>query len=103
MYYFVDLRANRFCKQYSQTNSLSLSCSIIVDKIDKNRDQQVTQEELEDWVRHVARRYVYDDVDNVWDYHDLNKDGYIDLAEYQNVSFGVIEGETMQPLSFAAF
>lgn len=53
----------------------------------------MSQEELEEWVRHVAKRYVYDDVDSVWDYHDLNKDGYIDLAEYQNVSFGVIEGE----------
>lgn len=66
---------------------------IIVDKIDKDHDGQVSQEELEDWVRHVARRYVYDDVDNVWDYHDKNKDGFIDMEEYKDVSFGVIEGE----------
>ncbi len=70
------------------------SCRIIVDKIDKNRDHQVSQEELEDWVRHVAKRYVYDDVDSVWDYHDLNSDGYIDLEEYKNVSFGVIDGKS---------
>lgn len=64
---------------------------IIVDKIDKNRDGKVSQEEMEEWVRHVARRYVYDDVDSVWDYHDMNKDGFIDMEEYKNVSFGVIE------------
>ena len=68
---------------------------IIVDKIDKDRDGQVSQEELEDWVRHVARRYVYDDVDNLWDYHDLNKDHFIDLDEYKNVTFGVIEGTAL--------
>ena len=50
-------------------------------------------------MRHVAKRYGYDDVDSVWDYHDLNSDGYIDLEEYQNVSFGVIEGESMVTIS----
>ncbi len=50
-------------------------------------------------MRHVAKRYVYDDVDSVWDYHDLNSDGYIDLEEYKNVSFGVIEGESMVTIS----
>lgn len=32
---------------------------IIVDKIDKNRDGKVTEEELIEWVRHVARRQVH--------------------------------------------
>lgn len=30
---------------------------IIVDKIDKNSDGSVTEQELVDWVRHVAKRY----------------------------------------------
>jgi hypothetical protein len=29
---------------------------IIVDKIDKNGDDKITEQELVDWVRHVARR-----------------------------------------------
>lgn len=69
---------------------------MMVDKIDKDSDGLVSQEELEDWVRHVARRYVYDDVDTVWDYHDKNKDGFISIEEYKDVSFGVIEGESTE-------
>ena len=34
------------------------TCSIIVDKIDKNGDGSVTENELKDWVRHVGRRSV---------------------------------------------
>lgn len=35
---------------------LSCPCSVIVDKTDKNGDGQVTQDELRDWVRHVAQK-----------------------------------------------
>lgn len=38
---------------------LSCPCSVIVDKTDKNGDGQVTQDELRDWVHHVAQRYKY--------------------------------------------
>lgn len=31
-------------------------CSLIVDKIDVDKDGYVTEKELEDWVRHVANR-----------------------------------------------
>ena len=30
---------------------------IIVDKIDKDGDDRITEEELVDWIRHVSRRY----------------------------------------------
>ena len=35
-----------------------VSHRIIVDKIDVNKDGYVTEKELEEWVRHVANRYV---------------------------------------------
>ena len=35
---------------------VSCPCSVIVDKTDKNGDGQVTQDELRDWVRHVAQK-----------------------------------------------
>ena len=38
-------------------------------------------------------RYILDDVDRHWDYHDKNSDGFISLTEYQDTSYGVIEGE----------
>lgn len=64
---------------------------IIVDKIDKDKDGLVTEQELEDWVRHVAHRYVYEDAERVWSYHDKNEDGSIEWEEYQHTAFGPIE------------
>lgn len=32
---------------------------IIVDKIDKDKDGSITEQELMDWVRHVAKRYEF--------------------------------------------
>lgn len=37
-------------------NYVSLLYSIIVDRIDKDKDGFVTKEELENWVRHVSHR-----------------------------------------------
>lgn len=69
--------------------------SMLVDKIDSSGDGEVSSEELEDWIRHVARRYVYEDVNNVWDSHDTDKDGFVDYQEYKDISFGVIDGESL--------
>ena len=41
-----------------------------------------------------ACRYILDDVDRHWGYHDKNNDGFITLDEYQETSYGVIEGES---------
>ena len=38
-------------------------------------------------------RYILDDVDRHWSYHDKDKDGFISLKEYQDTSYGVIEGK----------
>lgn len=64
---------------------------IIVDKIDTNKDGQLTEEELQEWVRHVGRRFVYDDVDRVWSYHDKDGDSFISLDDYKNASYGNIK------------
>ena len=37
-------------------------------------------------------RYILDDVDRHWSYHDKDNDGFISLQEYQDTSYGVIEG-----------
>ncbi|KAL1483410.1 hypothetical protein MTO96_033217 [Rhipicephalus appendiculatus] len=34
----------------------------IVEKIDKDTDGYVTQQELEDWIKHTQKRYIRDDV-----------------------------------------
>lgn len=39
-------------------NIPSLLPRVIVDKIDKDKDGQVTQDELKSWVQHVSKRFV---------------------------------------------
>ena len=40
-----------------------------------------------------THRYILDDVDRHWSYHDKDNDGFISLQEYKDTSYGVIEGE----------
>lgn len=41
-------------------------CSIIVDKIDKDKDGKVTEDELKSYIDHTQKRYIYEDVDRQW-------------------------------------
>lgn len=61
---------------------------VIVDKIDRDRDGYVTEKELEDWVRHVANRYIMDDVMRQWGHYDANEDGYVTWEEFRIATFG---------------
>ena len=38
-------------------------------------------------------RYVYDDVDRHWGYHDSNNDQKITWAEYRESSYGMVDSE----------
>ncbi|XP_023933064.1 calumenin-A-like [Lingula anatina] len=40
--------------------------SKIIDKIDRNQDGQVSEEELKEWIQHVQKRYVYQDTERQW-------------------------------------
>jgi Ca2+-binding EF-hand superfamily protein len=61
---------------------------IIVDKIDVNKDGYVTEKELEEWVRHVANRYIMDDVMRQWEHYDADKDDYVTWDEFKAATFG---------------
>ena len=65
---------------------------IIVDKIDTNRDGKVSPEELSAWINKVSKNYVYDDVERMWDYHDTDHDGFVNLDEHKEV-YGVVDSE----------
>lgn len=64
---------------------------VIVDKIDKNGDGSVTEPELVVWIRHVAKRYVYDDVDRHFPYHDKDENGKISWEEYKTSAYGMVQ------------
>jgi hypothetical protein len=61
---------------------------ILVDKIDANKDGYVTEKELEEWVRHVANRYIMDDVMRQWEHYDADKDDYVTWDEFKAATFG---------------
>lgn len=60
----------------------------IVDKIDKDGDGYVTQEELENWIRFTQKRYIRDDVDKQWKVYNPQESNRISWAEYRNSTYG---------------
>jgi|SRR6218665_787566 len=63
--YFVLVIYNVLCTQ-------SLLCfvyRIIFQKIDKDQDGLVTDTELQEWIRHVQRKYVETETDRQWTEH----------------------------------
>ncbi|EDO32638.1 predicted protein [Nematostella vectensis] len=80
----------------------------LVDKIDVDHDGKVTEEELKQWIKKSAKRYVYEDVDRQWDHlkkiehakikmDDLVDGKRVDMAapigweEYKNNTYGFIK------------
>ncbi|MEQ2210324.1 hypothetical protein XENOCAPTIV_011837, partial [Xenoophorus captivus] len=62
------------------------SSFIIVDKIDSNKDDFVSEEELKLWIKNVQNRHMFENVEHQWNEFDLNKDGLISWEEYRNVT-----------------
>ncbi|XP_014881002.1 calumenin-A-like isoform X2 [Poecilia latipinna] len=62
--------------------------SIIVDRIDSNKDDFVSEDELRLWIEAVQSRHMFEDVEHQWSEFDLNQDGLISWDEYRNVTYG---------------
>lgn len=82
----------------------------LVEKIDANSDGKVDHEELVQWIKRAAKRYVYEDVDRQWSHlkkieeakiptDELAKGSKIDpekpftWEEYKNDTYGFIKGK----------
>lgn len=65
--------------------------SIIVDKIDHNKDGLITQEELKDWIKYTQRRYIIDDVDRQWKQHNPDNKDTIQWEDYKKLVYGFME------------
>ncbi|XP_072234053.1 calumenin-A [Leuresthes tenuis] len=70
--------------------------SIIIGKMDGNKDGFISEEELKVWIKNAQRRHIYESVEHQWNDFDLNKDGLISWAEYKNVTYsGYLDGPPM--------
>lgn len=62
--------------------------AIIVVKIDKDGDGEVTEEELQEWIQHVQKRYIINDTDRMWKDHQPDEDNILSWDSYQKRTFG---------------
>ncbi|RUS89550.1 hypothetical protein EGW08_002668 [Elysia chlorotica] len=66
----------------------------IVDKIDKNGDGEVTEEELKEWIQYVQRRYIITDTERMWKDHEPETDDTLTWQAYQKRTFGYSDEPT---------
>ncbi|XP_064482432.1 calumenin-A-like isoform X2 [Ornithodoros turicata] len=58
----------------------------IIDKIDKNQDGYVTQEELQQWIQYTQKRYIREDVEKQWQVHNVTDS--ISWEDYRRTTYG---------------
>lgn len=63
---------------------------IIVDKIDKDNDGFVTQEELKEWIKYTQQRYIRDDVERQWKSHNPEDKEKLPWSDYRSMVFGLM-------------
>ncbi|XP_035674454.1 calumenin-like [Branchiostoma floridae] len=68
----------------------------MVDKIDKDQDGFVTQQELKEWIQYTQKKYILEDVERQWSSHDLNRDDKIHWDEYKNTTYGFMSQEELE-------
>lgn len=79
----------------SQVTGLHVTLYIfrfIVDKIDKNKDGEVTEEELREWIQYVQKRYITTDTDRMWKDHEV-EDGTLTWESYKKRTYGFDDGK----------
>ncbi|XP_001607801.2 calumenin [Nasonia vitripennis] len=64
---------------------------LIVDKIDKDKDGYVTQEELKDWIRYTQQRYSRDDTERQWQSHNPDGKDKVSWQEYRGRIYGFLD------------
>lgn len=64
----------------------------IVEKIDKNKDGFVTQQELKDWIQFTQKRYILEDADKQWKNHNPDQKENISWEEYKKSTYGYLNG-----------
>lgn len=70
--------------------------SMLVGRIDGDKDGFVTTEEMTAWIKYTQRRWMIEEVDRQFKTQDLDGDGLITWEEYKNATYGYTMGTTTQ-------
>jgi len=73
----------------------------IVDRIDKDKDGKVTNQELREWIQFVQKRYVTEDVERQWESHERVGDGKLTWKEYYNITYGFVNPMELETVNLA--
>lgn len=65
--------------------------SKIVDQIDKDKDNFVTQKELEEWIQYTQKRYILNDVERQWKAHNPDEKELLTWEDYKNITYGYLD------------
>lgn len=65
--------------------------SAIVDKMDTDKDESVSFEELRSWIHKAQKNYILDDVDRQWKSHNPDALEKVSWADYRRITYGFIE------------
>lgn len=70
-----------------------LAFRIIFDKIDKDGNALVTEQELTEWIKYVQTRYIRVDTDRQWLEHNPENNATISWDAYKLRVYGMIKAE----------
>ena len=75
-------------------HSCCIFIRIIYDKIDKDQNGEISEEELTSWIRHVQKRYILSDTDRQWRDHVPEEEDNTMLKwdVYMDKTYGHIDG-----------
>lgn len=62
-----------------------------MDRIDKDEDGFVTQEELKNWIDYNQKKYILQDVQQQWSTHNPKNKDKITWEEYKKIVYGFME------------
>ncbi|XP_060947951.1 calumenin-A-like [Limanda limanda] len=60
---------------------------LIVDRIDVNKDDFISEDELRIWITSVQRNHSFEQMENQWNQYDTDRDGLISWDEYNRTKY----------------
>lgn len=96
VWFLLKVNSLVYCREAAtQFAPFDLYFSGIVDKIDSDNDDKVTEPELVAWIKYIQRRYVTEDSKTQWANYDLKKSDTMSWEYYRNRTYGGMSGTAL--------